>query len=286
MCCKEVGKEEEIHLENRSEGQVPLVSVAQATGDNDQRQSPLSLPSFEQPPSVSATYNPVNAQDDRGVANPSSIPVVTTVDTGFIPPEANAVDTGKSSVDSSRGQPTQNANLPPNPLAGLIPRGEYVRTSSDGNGDVDALELANMERLVAKMAGSPLGCLDFENTFRTRQLAGQIVVLKDHELDGATFGEVCGQYTKVTILGLQNAAGKVIWAPAPYIRLHSSDQIMLMECTPFALAMGLCQEGSLAASSLSPRSLPVTPGTNREKNIHDFHNSQYAQDKEKRRCCV
>jgi len=273
LCCKaeEASKEEEITLGNRFEGLHTdgLVSIAQNTGDEDRgREATVESPR----PQV---------KDDRGSATTlSSLPEKSAAADG----SANLPSVPEKTFE---GATKELANALHNPLLGLIPKGEYT-TMEKGFPDVDALELANLERLVAKLAGSPLGCLDFETTFKTRQKENQIVVLKDHELDGATFGEVCGQYNKVTILGLQNAAGKVIWAPAPYIRLHSSDQIMLIECTPFAIAMGLVKEGSLAQSSLSPRSSAglLTPGVQREQDMRDMNMQHDFPDKEKRRCCV
>jgi len=178
---------------------------------------------------------------------------------------------------------------------GLTPKGDF-RICKEGLGQVDSLEIANLERLVAKLAGSPLGCIDFENTFRRRHADNHIVALKDHDLDGATFGEVCSQYSKVTILGLKNNTGKAIWAPAPYIRLHSSDELLLIECTPFALAMGMANGASLAASSLSPPSLsapsPFSPHgainehrMNGERDMESMARQHDNPDKINRRCC-
>jgi len=153
---------------------------------------------------------------------------------------------------------------------------------------VDDAEFTTLETLVAKLAGSPLGCIDFERTFRTRQLENQINLLKGHALDGVPFGDICTRYRRVTILGLRNSAGRVIWAPAPYIRVHASDDILLMECTPYALAMGLSKESSLAQSSLSPRSSMTPPGTDRggPRSYRSAQDTQRSLEKPVRRCCV
>lgn len=246
-----------------------LVSVAPARVDNDFPEDIYLSP---------RVHDQLQIQDDPGGAR------------GPIPTR---------NEDTWEGRVT-NANSPHTPvmpssafgLEGLTPKGELC-ICKDGFGQLDSLEIANLERLVAKLAGSPLGCIDFENTFRRRHTENHIVALRDHELDGATFGEVCGQYSKVTILGLKNNAGKAIWAPAPYIRLHSSDELLLIECTPFALAMGMANGASLAASSLSsPSPPPFSPNgaigehrMNRERDMamQDFHNYP---DKINRRCCV
>lgn len=246
-----------------------LVAVTQANVDNDFPEDVFLSPRSQHQPQM---------RDDPG-GSKGPIPI--------------------RDADTWEGRPT-NASSPqslPMPsstfgLEGLTPKGEYD-ISKEGLGQVDSLEIANLERLVAKLAGSPLGCIDFENTFRRRHADNHIVSLRDHDLDGATFGEVCSQYSKVTILGLKNNVGKAIWAPAPYIRLHSSDELLLIECTPFALAMGMANGASLAASSLSPPSPPpFSPHSamnehrmNREEamakqNFHDY------PDKINRRCCV
>jgi len=256
LCCKEVGAEEEILLPARFDALhvEGLVLVSLATGDE-----PCCTPEALSPRSLEPDPQ---IRDDR--------------DRGRNKAQRPNRDFSEAPAPSYQS---------PTGLEGLTPKGEYI-TCAEGFGAVDALEMANLERLVARLAGSPLGCLDFENTFRTRQAENHIVVLKDHDLDSATFGEVCSQYSKVTILGLRNAAGKAIWAPAPYIRLHSSDQIMLIECTPFALAMGLANGASLAQSSMSPPKTP--PGYDHRMNRgHDtpFQDLNNMPDKVNRRCC-
>jgi len=272
LCCKETtGAEEELLLSARFDGMRGDGLVSVAKGDNDFPEDIYLSP---------LDRDQLQIHDDPGGVR------------GPIP--TRDVDTCEGRVTNAN-----SAHRPPMPssafgLEGLTPKGELCICKDIGK--LDSLEIANLERLVAKLAGSPLGCIDFENTFRRRHTENHIVALRHHELDGATFGEVCGQYSKVTILGLKNNAGKAIWAPAPYIRLHSSDELLLIECTPFALAMGMANGASLAASSLSPPSpLPPPPQfspngavndhrMNRERvmAMQDFQNP----DKINRRCCV
>jgi len=166
------------------------------------------------------------------------------------------------------------------------PRGEYAFGEAR-NFKVDENEMASLERLVSKLAGSPLGCIEFGLTFQTRLAANQIVIVRNHSLEGFTFGDLASRYHKVTVLGLKNSNGRVLWAPAAYIRIHGSDEILLIECTPFAMAMGLSQESSLANSSLTPKSMPMTPQSNMD-TFRDTLSYRQATDRldKPRRCCV
>jgi len=175
--------------------------------------------------------------------------------------------------------PLQGKDAQASALPLLSPRGDYV-TGESRHFNVDGAEMLSLERHVAKLAGSPLGCIEFEQTFRTRQMENHIIVLKGHSLEGMTFGDVCSKYRRVTVLGLRNGASRVIWVPAAYIRVQASDDILLIECTPFALAMGLSKEASLAQSSLSPRSSPPTTPGGAKLSFRSM------QDKPVRRCCV
>jgi len=153
--------------------------------------------------------------------------------------------------------------------ADRTPRGDYLLSETADVGKVTPHDLVSMEEMVAKMAGSPLGCISFETTFRTRQQNNKIITLRGHSLEGLTFGDISEKYTKVTMFALKKADGRVMWAPASYVRIESSDAILLIACTPFAMAMGLGRDASLSESSLIPCS---TPGV--EENFKP------------RRCCV
>jgi len=157
-------------------------------------------------------------------------------------------------------------------VPGRSPRGDYVLCEAADLGNVTSHELMGLEQMVSKMAGSPLGCIDFGNTFRWKHQNNEIITLRGHSLDGMPFGEVCAKYQSITMLALKFADGRLMWAPAPHVRLHSSDQILLIECAPFVIAKGLGQEASLSLSSLA--------------TLHAAFSGAEAQDTFKpRRCC-
>jgi len=196
-------------------------------------------------------------------------------------------------TDSSRTAETQPKDSSRTAMSS--PRGDYITTESQ-NIAIQASELALLEKHVAMLAGSPLGCIDFGNTFRNRQTENQIVVLRGHSLAGMAFGDVCNKYRsrRVTILGLRNESKKAFWAPAPYIKVHASDDILLIQTTPFALAMGLNKEASLAqyTCSLSPRThaqgVPLTPGSGRKGSAlpgRPIPAITVTPDSKNRRCC-
>lgn len=228
---------------------------------------------------------PESPRDDRGSRELRAIPELSLeekaakfVDERFGSRQPRAVPI----MTASEGAAAKlNDHGTQNPFMRTIHHGKYM-TPEKPFAPVDPVELANLERLVTRLAGSPLGCVEFEKTFRSRQRENHILVLKDHELDGLSFGEVCGQYSKVTILGIRNSAGTPIWAPAPYVKLHSTDELMLIGATPFALAVGLCQEESLAG----------TPGRTDFMHLTDFKPGtqvlgfQTDLAKENRRCCI
>jgi len=161
------------------------------------------------------------------------------------------------------------------------PRGDFLISDAAEVGKVTGHEMMNMEQMVSRMAGSPLGCINFEDTFRSRQQNNQILTLRSHSFEGMAFGDVAEKHQKVTMLALKNAEGRVLWAPAPYIRLHSSDEILLIDCTPFAMAMGLTRDASLSASALTPSSTP--PVTDRS---FFAPSSGRVGEGKPRRCCV
>jgi len=120
-----------------------------------------------------------------------------------------------------------------------FPRGDYLLGEAADMEKMNGYDLMNMEQMVSKIAGSPLGCINFGNTFLWRQQNNEIRSLRGHSLEGMAFGEACAKYQSVTMLALKKADGRVMWAPAPHIRLHSSDEILLIECAPFVMAKGL-----------------------------------------------
>merc|ERR1712192_59485 len=67
-----------------------------------------------------------------------------------------------------------------------------------------------------------------------------------------TFGGACLIFPRVTLLGVKHEDGRVTWAPDASFKFQGSDGLMLIKCTPFALAMGLTTEGSLAESAMNP----------------------------------
>jgi len=129
-----------------------------------------------------------------------------------------------------------------------IPQGDYLLGEAADVDTVTGHDLMNMEQMVSKMAGSPLGCIDFANTFLWRRRNNQLYCLRGHLFEGMAFGEICANYQSITMLAikrrsaLKNAEGRVMWAPQPNVRLQSSDEILLIECAPFVMAKGLGAE--------------------------------------------
>lgn len=152
----------------------------------------------------------------------------------------------------------------PSPLADAIVarRGDFFASSDTSNVELNAETLQVLERLVAHLAGSPLGCIDFARAFTSRQREGQILALHAESLEGMTFGEACQTFSRVTALGIKEHDGMVIWGPAPEVTIKKTDGLLVMACTPFVLAMGLSSEAkSLAEVNLHPDNqyLPARP---------------------------
>jgi len=165
------------------------------------------------------------------------------------------------------------------------PRGDYLISEAADVAKVTSHDLTSMEQMIAKMAGSPLGCINFEETFRIRHQNNQVLTLRGHSFEGCAFGDITAKHQKVTMLALKSSEGRVMWAPAPYVRLNSSDAILLIDCTPFAMAMGLANDASLSASSLTPSSTP--PVTERSfLSFRDPSARQGDREDKPRRCCV
>jgi len=162
-------------------------------------------------------------------------------------------------------------------------------TARSAPGDNGKLEFSNtdlyrLERLVAWLAGSSLGCMNFEHTFRVRQESNDIVVLRTHSFDGQTFGDVCSTNATVTIIGLKFEDGKVAWAPANDIMIKSTDGVIAVKCTPFALAAGLASDRSLTAAR-PQREVPAF-----QANLYDERQfqpvpQQLPRSKLNRSCC-
>lgn len=151
----------------------------------------------------------------------------------------------------------------PRPSSNLrTPRGKYVSDSEVCSLGISVEELEVLETHVAKAAASPLGCVEFAKTFTARKAGNHIVTLKEHTFENMTFIDACKSSSKVTIVGLRHADGTVSWAPEPFHRIQGSDGVLLIKCTPFALAMGMTKESSLGESQLMSA---VTPrGWSRE----------------------
>merc|ERR1712031_148986 len=58
------------------------------------------------------------------------------------------------------------------PLTSQIPRGEYINDGASRRYEISEGELQRLKKLIAKLADSPLGCLDFEKTFTARKAEG------------------------------------------------------------------------------------------------------------------
>jgi len=155
-----------------------------------------------------------------------------------------------------------------------IPRGDFILSEAADVDKVTGHDLLSMEQMVSKIAGSPLGCIGFGNTFRTMQQNNKILMLRGHSLEGELFGDTCAKYQRITMLAIKKSDGRMMWAPAPLVTLQSSDDILLIACTPFAMAMGMGKDSPLSTSALIPH---VSPQVTREKDQDDF---------KPRRCCA
>lgn len=144
------------------------------------------------------------------------------------------------------------------------PGGECIADEKVRCATLTVYDLCNLEKLVAEMASSPLGCMDFSTTFRSRQTSKQILLLTAHSLEGVKFGEAWRAYAKITMVGLKHPDGYIVWAPHPETKIRGSDGVLLIQCTPFALAMGASDGASLAESMSAPRlSTRILDGTGR-----------------------
>jgi hypothetical protein len=153
------------------------------------------------------------------------------------------------------------------------PRGDFVSDGENRDLQVSLHDIRSLEELVARTARSRLGCLNFENTFRVRQREGHIVTLRSHTLNGETFGQACNIFARVTLLGLKHFGGKVTWAPQDDVKIKESDGVLLIGCTPFAMAMGMVTATSLQESDL----LPLPPPRPMENSIQ--------KENARRGCC-
>lgn len=165
------------------------------------------------------------------------------------PPQISTVPEGLPTEDTAMATSRTNMTMS---SFGCTPRGEFVHEADNCNLRISFDELQTLERLVARTSRSPLGCLDFEKTFRKRQADGHILTLKSHALEGTTFGQACIIFARVTLLGLKQADGRVLWAPDSAMKIQGSDGVLLIGCTPSALAMGLINATSLAESNMFP----------------------------------
>jgi len=166
--------------------------------------------------------------------------------------------------------------------ANRSPRGDYLINEAADVGKVSGRELMSMEQMVSRMADSPLGCVNFGNTFRIKQQNKEILTLRGHSFGGMTFGDITAKHKKITMLALRSSGGRMLWAPAPDIRLNSTDEILLIDCTPFVMAMGVAKEASLPASSVTPSSTP--PVT--ERSFPSLRGGDRPREEKPRRCCV
>lgn len=243
-------------------------------GEDELKDKPCAKTILEYPADAKLS----EMKERSGIHNPSGSTEPIKLPT-VLEPAKNA----QSDVDVSKLMAQAAAKVVPQSTV-KTPRGEYA--GPENRFDVKLDELMRLEALVAKLAGSPLGCIDFVKTFQQRQAENQILVLKGHSLDGKTFGDVCSKYRRITVLGLRNSSGTINWAPDHYIRIHASDDVLLIECTPFALAMGLAKEATLAESRMLPRtSPPSTPGSYARSPDQQQQVFNQDLDLKQRRCC-